>query len=697
MKSRIFHKIMQGWLGGLFLIASFAFIFMAFSLSAALADPVQFQNQEVIGAVSPRAQGQGSPRNNQPRTPKNALVARTPAQATAAQQSSGPADRARETAPAAATRSVATRGTGSGRTATAAAERIAGAIAPSRGVSSRATGVRSSNTSRSVVSRSASSSEQARVSLTGTAIRASTFSSIGGLGRLTSANYGNLIDTNTGMISADAYSDCVESYYTCMDEICAARSPGQRRCACAGRVKTFNAVEATLQTAKEDLLKVSGELSLLIMTKGETIRSAFELTEAEKSLNCVSFRDEKKRLGSNGSMRSWCDGHLMLDTSVCEATMNATCGNIYGFPGTAGTGWMDVLNGADSDIITSLQTYADTLNEVNTFTYSDDNNLWAAFNNVDLIVNGANSVFGTETSVDRLARTWGYDLFQYAHNNVCGRILDACFNGIYEVCGQRTADLGGGTGPYNQNSKIQVTNDGNDVEFITPRNSTTGNGTAACFGYTSAVGDPYGGMRTSVANARLSILQKYVLDSNADCDVYGDELKRRAQNMAYQKISATQLLQKKRLEFAQEKVANTAANLANAKSKFQACVSEIYDCYDQTSKQNQGWPTARVRNYCHQSANVPSCYDDMVCDREAKEIVNLPDNTNCANSKAAGENTCRNVTTLSEITNVAGITDLPSGFNPNAANGSSVAFREDCLQNTPSVFGPGSIRDFGRW
>jgi hypothetical protein len=491
------------------------------------------------------------------------------------------------------------------------------------------------------------------------------------------------------MLSADSYSNCMESYYTCMDEICTARSPGQRRCACAGRVKTFNTVEATLQTAKEDLLKVSGELSLLIATKGESIHSAFELTEAEKSLNCVSFRDAKKKLGVNGSMKEWCDTHMMLDTAACESSMNSTCTGIYG----GGGNWMDILNGADSDILTSLQTYADTLDDVNTFSYSDDDNLFSAFNNVDLIVNGSNSVFDTENSVDRLAKTWGYELFQYAHNNVCGRVLDSCFNGIYEMCGNRPIEQGGGTGPYNQNSDITVTNDGNDIEFVTPKGTSSNTGTAACYGYTSNSGDPYSTLRRPIADARLSVLQKYVLDSNADCDTYGEELKKQAQNMAYQKIAATQLLQKKRLEFTQEKEKAKQTALVSAKEKYNACVSEIYECYELIARTNATWTVARIKNYCAQGAEIPSCYEDMICDRDARETVSIADNeTNCANTPVVGDNTCRNVVMLNEILNGTGAT---AASDPSASTGNSKAFREYCLEHTPGVSGEGSIRDFG--
>jgi hypothetical protein len=338
--------------------------------------------------------------------------------------------------------------------------------------------------------------------------------------------------------------------------------------------------------------------------------------------------------------------------------MNTTCNSLYG--NGLGDAWMNILNGADSDILTSLQTYADTLDDVNTFNTYNNDSLLNSFNNVDLIVNGGNSVFDTETSADTLAQTWGYELFQYAHNNVCGRVLDSCFNGIYEMCGNRPTSQGGGTGPYNMNSDITV--NGNDVEFVTPKGTTTNAGTAACFGYSTTSGDPYSTLRLPIADARLSILQKFVLDANADCDVYGEELKKQAQNMAYQKIAATQLLQKKRLEFATEKENARVQELASAKENYLKCIDEIMQCR-QDKNREAGWTgnTTRIKNFCNQMSNVPTCFEQMVCDQEATEI------------KLADAGNARNTVVLSEIVSL------------------STAPAETCMANTLNV---SDIRDW---
>ena len=125
---------------------------------------------------------------------------------------------------------------------------------------------------------------QSRISLQGTAIRGGSTAITNNYtylqGKLYAGNYSNIIDSQTGLISADAYSTCLEAYYTCMDEICTARNAAQRRCACAGRVKAFAEAETALETANEELIKVSGELALLIANKGKDVSSAFQLTDA---------------------------------------------------------------------------------------------------------------------------------------------------------------------------------------------------------------------------------------------------------------------------------------------------------------------------------------------------------------------------------------------------------------------------------
>ncbi|MDR1826149.1 MAG: hypothetical protein LBQ49_00470 [Rickettsiales bacterium] len=679
MKSRKFYTRIQGWLGGLCLLASVAFLLMTFSLSAAFADPIQMQTTPEQTAPSPR---NNNPRSANPRASRGGGTVAATGGVRAAEPDSKSASQTQSA------RGVAAR---ANTQATVARTTAGSATQANRNVRSRAASVKSVQGARSRNVAARTGVQQARISLTGSAIRAGTAITSSNLRtQLSSVTFSNLVDPNTGMLSADVYSQCINSYYTCMDEICAARNPGQRRCACAGRVKTFNTVEATLQSAKEDLLKVSGELSLLISSKGEAITAAFQLTDAEKSLNCVSYRDTVRQKGaSSQSVKDWCVGHNMAET--CATEMNNMCNGVYGGTGNA---WMDLLNGADSDIISSLTTYASTIDKVNTINETADTQFaWiSGINNVDSIVNGSSGIFTSETSVDTLAQTWGYDLFAYGHNNVCGRVLDSCFNGVYERCGSWTDATGTtGKGPHNLNSKISV-ND-NDVTFSVSKGSTTeSTATAACYGYTGT-SDPYSTLRGPIADARLSVLQKYVLDANADCDLYGEELKTQAQNMAYQKIAATSLLQQKRLEFAQAKESGISSAVSDAKESYKSCVSEIYECYDQQTRTNASWTAARIRNYCAMSAEIPSCFNDMVCDLDAKEVVAVADDLEtCNNSRVTGENTCRNIVNRSEI--LAGIIKVPNNFNPHASK-NSMLLREYCLQNTPGVHGTGSIRDFG--
>ncbi|MDR2770131.1 MAG: hypothetical protein LBB08_01640 [Rickettsiales bacterium] len=623
MKSRMLYAKIQGWLGGLFVVCGVALIVITLMSVPAVADPIQVEQAVAQVAQSPRGGGARSGRAAQvnPRT-----AAHKPNVAMTA-SSSAIASQPKKDAVSSRARGISARPNYSGaRTGAAAAATTSAAkrsvgvrTARSRGGSGAASAGR-----RAVVARAGAG--QARVALSGSAIRASRSSGYSaaraGTSSLYPATYSSIIDPTTGLISADAYSNCLSSYYTCMDEVCSVRSPGQRRCACAGRVKTFNAVETTLQTAKEDLIKVSGELSLLIATKGESIQSAFQLTEAEKSLNCVSYRDAMRN--KSQTEEEWCKAHFMPGSSGnwnCNPEMNATCSGMYGGNGSS---WMDALNGADSDILSALNTYASTINEVNTITYDDESGLAWSYNNVASIVGASsNSVFvNGETGVDTLAQTWGYNLFQYAHNNVCGRVLDSCFNGIYEACGNRPAESGGGTGPYNLNSKITVTNDGNEVSFIQAKNAASANANASCYGYANTSGDPYSSLRVPVADARISILQKYVLDANADCDVYGEELKKQAQNMGYQKLAATQMLQKKRLEFAQEKENARTEELVKAKENYLKCVDEIQQCrQDKSNDSSYHGNTVRIKAFCNQMSNVPTCFEEMLCNQEATEII----------------------------------------------------------------------------
>lgn len=640
-------------------LAYFVFVFSAVFALPVVADPIAGYGQTAPvvttgAAQSPRVAGQRSGRVS----PSSAAAAKVGATG-------------------AASRSVSSRSVGARATAATAQNVV------SRGTSARTT------SSRAVRARTATEPVSARVSLTGTAIRGSSSSTTTLANKLYTGTYSNIVDPTTGLISADAYSNCLESYYSCMDEICTARNPGQRRCACAGRVKTFANVETQLQQAKEDLLKVSGQLSLLILTKGKDVTDAFTLTESEKVLNCVSWRDAVK----GKTETSWCESHTMLaGTTSCTTYAGPPsfvaeyCSS--GDLGLGGSDWMNVLNGADSDILSNLETYASTINEVNVITSDDTDSLLSSFMNVTDIVgqlDGTGNLFSaTDTAPDTLAQLWGYNLFQYAHNNVCNRVLNSCFNGIYEACGSNS----GTTGPYNYNNTITVNNDGSDLNFVVPGSSSTSTNTATCFGYTTSSGDPYSTLRRPVADSRRSILQKYALDANADCDTYGEELKKQATNMAYQKIAATQYLQQKRLEFANEDETSTTAELVAAKESYRSCVSEVYDCYDQQTRTNPTWTAARVKNYCSQNAEVPSCYETMVCDQEVGRLIDIADSITCTSTQDWTANTCRNVVRLSEILNGTGAASVATGAN-------SAGLREYCLQSTPGVFGEGSIRDFG--
>jgi hypothetical protein len=616
---------------------------------------------------------------------------------------------ARATGGAAANPRASRQTTSAGAAAKAGAvAQTKGAQVSSRAVASRAANPRSAANSRSVVARAATAGgasssaarsvrarvggvpassgaqSSARVSLSGSAMRAPTGLTYAGISGAY-ATYSNIIDPMTGLISAEAYNNCMQGYYTCMDEICTVRSPGQRRCACAGRVKTFANVESTLQSAKEDLLKVSGELTLLIASKGENVNAAFSLTDAEKTMNCVSWRDVQKT-GDANDLKAWCAAHLMASDSNCESSGPSYCRD--GSIGFNGNDFMNMLNGSDSDIISALQQYASTVDEVNVITGGTNNSgLATSIKNVEDIINSLNdtgeTLFGGSVTLpDSLAETWGYELFQYAHNNVCHRVLDACFNGIYEACGSH----GGTTGPYNLNSSINVINGGQDLDFkIVGASSSTS--TAACYGYTAASGDPYGTLRKPVADARRSVLQKYALDANADCDVYGEELKKQATNMNYQKIAATQLLQQKRLEFATDKENARVSDSRTAKNNFSQCLSDLIECYENQVDANSSWTASRIKTYCQQISNAPTCYEPMICnpnEAPVEEIVDVADDASCQISTEVGKTTCRNVTTLYEIVHANGIPDTAAKL--------SAKKREDCLQAS----GVQEIRDWNK-
>lgn len=691
MKNRNFGEIFKNAAGTVFLLAAAFFVCSTFlSMRAVFADPIAPQVQAASAAST--STSRASPR----------------ATATSASRTGGAVT---GTSAAGTARAV------SGRTTTGSASTTSrgGASTTSRAVVSRAGTIPTTTTSRAtanrnVVNRAATTGvNTARVSVSGNVIRGSKTTNNSSYtylsNKLYTGNYSNIIDSSTGLISADAYNNCMESYYTCMDEICTARNAAQRRCACAGRVKSFADAEASLETANEELIKVSGELALLIATKGKDISSAFQLTEAEQVLNCVSWQDAYKQgtwtTGSTDSEAyAWCTSHgIYQNATTCpKPAYCSSAGNNFGFDVTN-------LDGNSSDILASLKSWADAKDKTLTITNNNEAGLSIALENITNIVGGlTGSNLGLNsdgTVTDSLAETWGYELFEYAHNNVCNRVLDSCFNGIYEACGTppsngRKCSNGAASCPYNYNSYISVTNTGTyELNFVTPNTGYTASNSAACFGYTSSSGDPYSNLRGPVADARRSILQKYALDANADCDAYGEQLRTTAQNIGYQKVAAQQALQQKRLEFAQEETASILADAIAAGTSFNECINEVYDCYTTTETAYPAWSTSRIKTYCATVANAPSCYKTMICNpstAQFKAVIDVQDNATCLNSQEASKNTCRNVVTMNEILSGTGATPLTI---PSGGTGNSAGHREQCILNAIGT-GPDSIRNWTR-
>lgn len=723
MKSRNFAEHVKNAMGTVFLLAGAFFVCSTLlSMRAVFADPIAPTATVTTSSAvaSPRAAGNVRASTARPSTAtargtSSNVVSRGTANTSGATISRGVVSRTATAVPT-TSRTTTTSGTAS-RTTTmsgrpsATASRTTAATTTGRATASRGNSARNvvsrttssnvANASRSVVSRAGTT---ARVSLTGSAIRGSKASVNSNTytylqNRLYTGNYSNIIDSSTGLISADAYNNCMESYYACMDEICTARNAAQRRCACAGRVKAFAEAEAALEQANEELIKVSGELALLIATKGKDVSQAFQLTDAEKVMNCVSWQEVTNQYGTNSDEAiEWCNNHGIYGTngtalSSCAKPSYCTeTGNNFGFN-------IDNIDGSSSDILASLQSWADAKEQTLTIITDDTDSLTSAFEELTNVVGslaGIDGAFADSANLkDSLAETWGYELFEYAHNNVCNRVLDSCFNGIYEACG--TPPSGGtkcGNGrsqcPYNYNSYISVSNTGSyELNFIEPDTGYTASNSATCFGYTTASGDPYADLRKPVADARRSIMQKYALDANADCDAYGDQLSTTAQNIGYQKVAAQQALQQKRLEFYQEEQETILTEATTAGTNFNECLSEIFDCYETQADAEPNWTTARIKTYCAQIANVPHCYETMICNPSTSQfraVIDEQDSEQCNNSQDYEQNTCRNIVTLNEILNgVNGATvsdpSTPLCIGTDADKCNSANLREQCLIN----------------
>lgn len=703
MNFRINANSCKNAMGTVFLLAAAFFVCSTFiSMRSVFADPI------VSPMAAQQRSGRASPRNTS--TSRATTARTTTSRATASRTAASGVSRT-TTSRGTATRNVSSRAVANGRVSTTN-------NVVSRGVSAR----NQASAKRAV--RARTSSTPARVSVSGNVTSGSRASSSNSVSYLASSlytgSYSSIIDSSTGLISADAYSNCMESYYTCMDEICTARSDTKGRCSCAGRATSFLEAEDLLDKANEELIKLSGQLSLLIATngKGEDLSYAFSLTDAEKVMNCVSWQEATK---SSEAKQAWCDAHPQYTSTgdlITSCNMPAYCkesGNNFGFD-------ISNINGSGSDILAQLQAWADAKDLAKQYTNDDTNDLWNKYTTISGVVSGmtgiTTSVDSEKTSLDSLANKWGYDLFQYAHNNVCGRVLDSCFNGIYEACGNPGSYTVDGTSvsikcgnggtvscPFNYNSYVSVKSGGKDNktstgDVVLKDSNTMGtsvSSSASCFGYSSTTttttragvtvtsSDPYATLRGPVADARRSIMQKYLLDANAACDVYGAALKTTAQNINYQKIAAEQALQQKRLEFKQEAAATTLADATAAGDNFNECLSEILDCYEtqsnNTTSSGANWTEARIKTYCAQIAQVPHCYETMICSPSTAQfhaVIDKPDNSNCFNSQDYTLNTCRNVVTISEILNAAS-----SSFANIAAEsyGNSAAMREACLQD----------------
>lgn len=715
MKSKKMTDAYKNAIGTVFLLAGAFFICSTLlSMRTVLADPIAPTNAAQAENRTPRI----APGRN--KTNSRSTVARVTATGTGTRSVSASSRGVNS-------RSIGSRGTGtvaqksqgSARTNTANRAVTSRRVVSTNNNNMTMRGTAASRNNNRVVARTATGAARVGMLPASTNMRASTGAtkSVTYLtNKLYTGNYSNIIDSTTGLISADAYSNCLEGYYTCMDEICTARSDTKGRCSCAGRATNFLAAETALEKANEELIQLSGQLALLIANKGKDVSEAFKLTDAEKVMNCVSYKETQAQYGTTSAtpdstkIQEWCFAHGFY-TATCSqpdyCKSGGTNGNDFGFD-------IDNMNGSSSDILASLKAWADAKDLAKQYTENDTDTLLTQTISIGTAVNALQGVTDTvdtdAAKLDGLANKWGYDLFEYAHNNVCGRVLDSCFNGIYEACGtppSGTDSMGHKIGkcangassscPYNYNSAISVTTtgDGTGEVALNERGSTgsTTSTSATCFGYTSSSGDPYASLRGPVADARRSIMQKYLLDSNAACDTYGTALKNTAQKINYQKIAAEQALQQKRLEFYNEEQTKIENEAIAAFTNFNECISEIWDCYNEMSDE-ENWTTARIKTYCAQVANVPHCYEPMICKPSIAQfnaIIDGQDKSSCNySSERDGDNanTCRNVVTLNEIlqgtggdVSITGEGTLMSEFltQPSKQH-SSQQIREACLQ-----------------
>ena len=231
MKTKKVAESLKNAVSTVFLLAGAFFVCSTFlSMRAVFADPVApvidpslMTPQAQRAGANARTSGRASPRNRQ--ASQRTTVARSAIVNAARNQATN--------SRGVASRSVTSRSNVQNPRQNAVSSRNVNSAVPTRNVVSRqnaATNRANATRSRTVRARTATTdaATNARISLQGSAIRgskstpASTYSYLNA--KLYTGNYSNIIDSTTGLISTDAFNNCMESYYTCMDEICTARN-----------------------------------------------------------------------------------------------------------------------------------------------------------------------------------------------------------------------------------------------------------------------------------------------------------------------------------------------------------------------------------------------------------------------------------------------------------------------------------------
>ncbi len=450
-----------------------------------------------------------------------------------------------------ATTGTATRGTTS-RTATTRG--TTATTGTSRAVTSRTatTGTARNVNNRTTTSRGTSTARtasSARVGMiaTGTS-RASSY--ISKLYSSSTTDLGDLLDSKTGYISDSAYNTCKDNYFECMDLVCTTRAPAKKRCACSDRINAYTDIENQLEEAKLQLLQVSNNLTLLIASGGDAdlMAAAYTQSDAEKVLKCVSAC--KNETTNNDIIASY--GCKCADYEYL---------------------------GSDSDIYSQIQAISDLVNDADSST-GDDTTLYAWGESINTVSEALNKLSGYDSGYsideDNYANLWGTDLLKFAdpmyeksgespkykssnptldhitNAGVCTRVIDMCFNGIY-----------------------------NTVTEADELNGTS---------YSTSSNDPYQKYRPLIQSGRTSIRDLYAFNANADCDEYNTTLKKQVTNMKTQLVAAQALLQKKRLEFKNTSNTDTATRRKN----YNNCYNEVVNYCNEENGAVFNWSQFRV-------------------------------------------------------------------------------------------------------